>query len=1059
MTPPTSADDAHDAPRREAREGERDRPELVLQRPLGVGRTSRVWRGRLTDRWDTAASGTSVAVKVLRQDLVQDDDALATLRNEAEVSRAVHHPGLARTRYDELDGITPPLADDADREALGDAARDASAKRPWLLLDLVPGPSLDEARRTETAMPEPVVRAIGARLARAIGAMHAAGWVHGDVKPENIRLDAEGRAVLVDLGFAGRAGAPNAPLGTPTYLAPERARGGPPAASADLFALGCVLYEIVVGAPAAGDPPDLELLRSGGVRPPSDLVPRVSPLLDALVLALLAPNPAARPTATEIVQALENGEASEWWRARLRSDPEAGRPTVAWSGRHGLPLVGRDAEMEALGRSWERARTSGAAVVLTGERGTGKSRLVAEFAHRVRHGSDEPPTYLYGRCDAVGDDRPGAPLIALLRRWLHLPPEARPGPRARRLIEASVPPDVARTLIGMLEPESEDASSAEVSEAVALGEWLLALGREAPAIVFLDDVNFAGTATLTALRRVARELPERRLLLVIGLRQRAPVRHVAALSELRARLSDVTDRIDLGPLDEDAVLALVERLFHHSVPRLRLARTLHARTEGVPGSLGELLRLAAERGWTRPVPAPGRGLALLVEPDALPRPESMRVAVEERLRALDGRLRVWLERLAVVGGRIDPALVAAAWPRSRARDRDAVFAQLVQSDWLVPAGSRYRFTEPVEREETLAQASERRLRRAHAAVARALAETEEAEGVAPTYRRAFHLREAGAHEELLAIVHDLSERLRNGDHPHRRAKVAGWGLEALSATPPGPDDAALRRSLLEALADAADRLGEREDQRAALDELGDLDIDVDEEPAAAAHVYLLHARHAAADGQLGLARGFLRNARELGERAAGHRSTERKRLAADRAEVERLAGELAIEVGDYGRASEHASRAHALAPDAVARALARNIEAEVEIHEGRVGSALRKLAAARRNLRRSGGGLAARAARAATSLLGGRAWRMASGRGWESVWERAGEGEGEGERERERDKKKDKRVAERGIGSRREAQREAENYTERGRETERERERERERLSSKYMTRRWSVWQ
>lgn len=984
MTLPSSAPDALPA----ASSQHSARPPLVLESPLGVGRTSRVWRARLLEDWNEFPAGTRFAVKILREDLAEDEDVLATLRSEIDASRAVHHPGLARTRFGDFSGPTPPLANEADAGALGEAAADAAAERPWLLLDLVPGVALDEALTDEGVFAEPAVRAIGLRLAQAIAAMHAAGWVHGDVKPDNIRLDDQGRAVLIDLGFAQRAGAPDAPLGTPIYLAPERARGGPPAASADLFALGCVLFEMCVGTPAAGDPPDLDTLHSGGVRPPSELVPRVTPLLDALILGLLAPSPAARPTATEVAVVLQEGEASQWWRSRLRADPEASRPTVAWSGRDFLPMVGRDRELGVLDAAWREARSAGAAVVITGERGTGKSRLVSEFAHRVRREEDEAPVYLYGRCDAVGDERPGAPLIALLRRWLHLPPEVRPGPRSRKLIEDALPPEVARTLLGILEPDAESNETAEVSEAVALGEWLLSLGGKSPTIIFLDDVNFAGTATLTALRRVARELGDSRLLLVLGLRQRARVQHVAALSELRGRLSERTHRIDLGPLDEDAVLRLVEHLFHHSAPRLRLARTLFERTGGLPGGIGELLRLAADRGWTRPAPAPGRGLELLIAPDDLPRPESMRVTVTERLRSLPGKTRIWLERLAVVGARIDPALVARAWPRSRATERDAAFARLVRAGWLVAAGSRYRFAEPVEREETLAQTGAERLKRTHAAVARAIAEVEDDAHQVPSYRRAYHLREAGAHAALLSILPTVLDQLRIAGHPHRRATVAGWGLQVLDETEAGSDSrnesggdvrlATLRRPFLEVLADAADRLGEREDQRVALEALGALEIDVDTEQAAAAHVYLLHARYAVASGQLGLARGFLRNAHDLADRAHEHIGPEidTDRLASDRAEIERMLGHIANDLGDYGQAAEHAERALGLAPDAVARALARLVDAEVQIHVGRVGAALRRLATARRELRQVGSGLDARAAQAEASLLGGRAWRM-----------------------------------------------------------------------------------
>ena len=99
-------------------------------------------------------------------------------------------------------------------------------------------------------------------------------------------------------------------------------------------------------------------------------------------------------------------------------------------------------------------------------------------------------------------------------------------------------------------------------------------------------------------------------------------------------------------------------------------------------------------------------------------------------------------------------------------------------DWIVPSGPRYRFAEPVEREELLARTAPRRARRAHLAVARALVELESQRGRRPSFQRAFHLREGEAFDELLSILPEMLRRLREAGHPHRLATLAGWGLEA-----------------------------------------------------------------------------------------------------------------------------------------------------------------------------------------------------------------------------------------------------------------------------------------
>lgn len=958
-------------------------PSLRLLSLLGQGRTSRVWLGALDEPFDGLEAGTEVAVKILLPELARDADARATLGFEREVSRSVHHPTLARARHHEPAGPTPPWAGASDAPGAEHAAEDAGAERPWLLLDLVPGSALDEWIEREGAVPEPIARGLGVRIARGLAAMHAAGWVHGDVKPENVRLDAEGRAVLVDLGFARRAGTGDAPLGTPGYLAPERARGGAPAASADLFALGCLLFEAVTGRQVARSDAELEALRSGRSRAPSDDLPRVSPLLDGLVRSLLQVAPGARPTALEVATILEQGEASAWWRERIAYDAGARRDTVAWSGAHGLPLAGRDEELAVLSGAWDDVPEGGLCVLLTGPRGSGKSRLVAEFVHRLRR-SGAAPLYLYGRCNAIGDERPAAPLIALLRRWLHLPSGTRPGARVTALLEETVSPEVARTLLAAVRPDRDGQIGAEMTEAAALASWMLALPRTAPTILFLDDVQFAGEATLSALQQVARELESHGMLLVLGLRSQAEVQRAGGLSELRGRLAPITRRLDLAPLGESQVLEVVESLFHHSVPRLRLARTLHERTGGLPGSIAELLRLAAQRGWTREATPPARGLELLVDPDELPRPESVRTAVAARLQELPGRSRIWLERLAVLGSRTDLETIAEAWPAARIVDRDAALAELVREDWLAPAGRSFRFAHPIEREETIQRTSPARLQRHHRAVARALERAEARLGRRPTYRRAFHLREAGASKELLEMLPELIRRMRDSGHPHRRATLAGWGLEALDGLGRQGRDHPLRRGLLEALADAADRLGARDEQRAALEELGEIDLDLSVEPEAAARVYLLHARHAVSGGRFGLARGFLRNAEQLADRAlkaaadgelvlTAEQSDE---LFSDRAEIARIAARIETERGDYASAAESSARALDLASDAASRAEARLISVEVQIHEGDLDAALKGLASARRDLRRHPGGLRERCVRASMNLVSGRAWRL-----------------------------------------------------------------------------------
>ncbi|MFD8011525.1 bifunctional serine/threonine-protein kinase/ABC transporter substrate-binding protein, partial [Streptomyces sp. NPDC059762] len=186
---------------------------------------------------------------------------------------------------------------------------DPEAREPWLATEYVPGPSLAETLALYGPLPEPAVRALGARLADALADLHAGGLVHRDVKPANVLLAVDGPR-LIDFGIARVAGATaltatDAMIGTPGYLAPEQARAagagevGPPA---DVFALGCVLAYVVTGERPFGTGTVAAVVyRTVHDEPELGAVPAA---LRPLVAACLAKDPAARPTAEAVRDAL-----------------------------------------------------------------------------------------------------------------------------------------------------------------------------------------------------------------------------------------------------------------------------------------------------------------------------------------------------------------------------------------------------------------------------------------------------------------------------------------------------------------------------------------------------------------------------------------------------------------------------------------------------------------------------------------------------------------------------------------------------------------------------------
>jgi tetratricopeptide (TPR) repeat protein len=197
--------------------------------------------------------------------------------------------------------------------------------------------------------------------------------------------------------------------------------------------------------------------------------------------------------------------------------------------------------------------------------------------------------------------------------------------------------------------------------------------------------------------------------------------------------------------------------------------------------------------------------------------------------------------------------------------------------------------------------------------------------------------------------------------------LSQWGLEALDALRASRARSRQRLRFLEAAADAADRLGERETQRLWLDRLSDLDLSPERDAPELARVYLLHGRFAAGTGQYGLARGMLRNAVELAQRAGSTEleSEARRRLAAVQAHV----GEL----GEAQRLIEEAIARAALPPQ---EALAWLQQSLIQLLRDRLEEALRSVDRAMRLLRRSSGWRLP-GVHAAGHMLRGRIYRLA----------------------------------------------------------------------------------
>ena len=202
---------------------------IALDSPLGAGGMCLVYRGQDT------RTRREVAVKTLRLEYRGDPETRARFRREARLIAFLAHPNVIRV-VDFID----------DRGT------------SWVVLEHVPGRTVKELVTETGALPVDTVAHLLNQAAAALDHLHAQGLVHLDVKPQNLLVTASGDLKLIDFGLAQPMGRPQEAInghtfGTLGYLAPEQLRGEPVDATADVYGLGAVVYELLTGAPPYPD--------------------------------------------------------------------------------------------------------------------------------------------------------------------------------------------------------------------------------------------------------------------------------------------------------------------------------------------------------------------------------------------------------------------------------------------------------------------------------------------------------------------------------------------------------------------------------------------------------------------------------------------------------------------------------------------------------------------------------------------------------------------------------------------------------------------------------------
>jgi len=612
---------------------------------LGRGGMGRVWLAETTDEVAGLPSGHRVALKILHPHLLTEAGFFKRFLREAEMGTALEHVNVVRTL-------------DVDMVMRGDDACH------FLVMEYVEGQTLRALKDELGRVPEKLCLHVAREIASGLAAIHDAGIVHRDVKPENVLITGDHVVKLMDLGVARlkdqaiRLSRTGFFVGSVLYAAPEQFRSGTEGIDgrADLFALGILLYELAAGEHPFYDEDHHVVLRrvlTENPRPLGERNPQLSPFFEELVHTLLQRDRGARiQTAGEVARILAEGEESRWW--GLHSDAlrvQTARPLRRIRVPRETAVHGRSEEIRLLTDLFDRAKEgNGQAILIEGEAGIGKTRLLDEFVEQLMRRGEEFD-FLFGGYPPGGAATVSGAWSTAYRE--HFGEERLETTLSMHLgqIPLLIEP-FAALLRGGAPPTGVPPLTKETLQ-TAFVAVTRSLAETRPVIVTIDDLHFAPDGGRGLFVALAHALPGDRVLMIGTTRPGLTDRWPAEMDRLSHAHRMTLDR--LGPRHLARILA---EAYGSNRLAEELTNRIFIKSDGNPFFVFEIIRGMHETGILRRRDDGSYETTNRIREIDIP--SSIRDLVLARISDLSDEDREILEVGSCAGHEFDPSLVARA---------------------------------------------------------------------------------------------------------------------------------------------------------------------------------------------------------------------------------------------------------------------------------------------------------------------------------------------------------------------------------------------------------------